>query len=106
DRERSRFDLAYPANAASRPRPRKKSENCSRRAAIIAEVKMVRSRIVKIDGAFDETQTERPDIEIEIPLRIAGDRGNVMQSRNFGVHNDLPITSFPGSMSRHLFPWC
>jgi hypothetical protein len=75
------------------------------RAAIIAEVKMVRSRIVKIDGALDETQTEQPGIEIEVPLRIAGDRSDVMQSRNFAVYDDLPITSFPRSMSRHLFHW-
>src|SRR5262249_7742113 len=92
-------------NPASRPRPRKKRENCSRRAAIIAEVKMVRSRIVKIDGALDETQTEQPDIKIKVPLRIAGDRSDVMQSRNFAVHDDLPIKSFPRSMSRHLFHW-
>jgi hypothetical protein len=66
---------------------------------------MVRSRIVKIDGALDETQTEKPDVKIEVPLRIAGDRSDVMQSRNLTVHDDLPITSFPRSMSRHLFHW-
>jgi hypothetical protein len=55
---------------------------------------MVRSRIVKIDGTLDETQTEKRDVKIEVPLRIAGDRSDVMQSRNFAR-----------SMSRHLFHW-
>jgi hypothetical protein len=66
---------------------------------------MVRSRIVKIDGALYETQTEKRDVKIEVPLRIAGDRSDVMQSRNLTVHDDLPITSFPRSISRHLFHW-
>ena len=66
---------------------------------------MVRSRIVKIDRALDETQTEKRHVKIEVPLRIAGDRSDVMQSGNFAVHDDLPITSFPRSMSRHLFHW-
>ena len=86
DRERCCCDLAGAANAASCSRPGKKSENRSRGAAIIAEVEMVRSRIVKIDGTLHETQTEKPDIKIEIPLRIAGDRSDVMKSRNFAVH--------------------
>src|SRR4029077_357143 len=100
-----RFDLAGAACSAPRSRPRKKGENCPRRAAIIAKVKMVRSRIVKIDGALDETQTEKRDVKIEIPLRIAGDRSDVMQSRNFAVDSHLSITSSPRSMSRHLFHW-
>src|SRR4029077_11436372 len=100
-----RFDLAGAACSAPCPGPRKKGENCPRRPAIIAEVKMVRSRIVKIDGALDETQTEKRDVKIEVPLRIAGDRSDVMQSRNFAVDDHLPITSFARSMSRHLFHW-
>jgi hypothetical protein len=47
---------------------------------------MIGSRIVEIDGAFDETQTEKPDIKIEVPLRIAGDRSDVMKSTNLVVH--------------------
>src|SRR5207253_8941270 len=47
---------------------------------------MVRSRIIKIHRALHETQTEKSDIEIEVPLRVARDRSDVMQSRNFAVH--------------------
>ncbi len=80
------FDLAGAASSASRSRPRKKCQDCSGRPAPIAEIKMVRSRIIKIHRAFDETQTENPDIKIEIPLWIAGDCSDVMKSRDFTVH--------------------
>ena len=49
---------------------------------------MVSSRIIKIHRALHETQTEKPDIKIEVPLRIAGDRSDVMKSRDFIVHQD------------------
>src|SRR4029453_14509273 len=85
-RERCRFDLAGAANSASRSWPRKKCQDCSGRPAPIAEIKMVRSRIIKIHRALNETQTEKPDIKIEVPLRIARDRSDVMKSRDFAVH--------------------
>jgi len=47
---------------------------------------MIRSRIIEIDRAFHETKAEKPDIKIEVPLRIAGDRSHVMKSGNFAVH--------------------
>jgi hypothetical protein len=49
---------------------------------------MVRSRIIKIHRALHETQTKKPDIKIEVPLRIARDRSDVMKSRDFIVHQD------------------
>ena len=49
---------------------------------------MVRSRIIKIHRALHETQTKKPDIKIEVPLRIARDRSDVMKSRDFAVHQD------------------
>jgi hypothetical protein len=47
---------------------------------------MIRSRIIKIDGAFYETKTEKAHIEVQVPLRIAGDRSDVMKSRDFAIH--------------------
>ena len=61
---------------------------------------MVRSRIIKIHRAFDETQTEKPDIKIEVPLRIARDRSDVMKSRDFTVHqadDDVRLIARKGS---------
>ena len=86
NRERGRFDLAGPAASAARARPRKECENRSRRAAVVAEIEMIASRIVKIHSAFNETQTEKSHVKIEVPLRIAGNRSNVMKSANFVFH--------------------
>src|SRR4030095_15827203 len=83
---RCRFYLTGAANSASRSWPRKKRQDCSGRATAIAEIKMIRSWIIEIHRALDETQTEKPDIKIEVPLRIAGDRSDVMESWDFAVH--------------------
>ena len=53
---------------------------------MVTEIKMVRSGIVKIHCALHETQTENPDIKVEVPLRIAGDRSDVMESWDFVIH--------------------
>ena len=47
---------------------------------------MVRSRIIKIDCALYEAKTEKSHIEVQIPLRIAGDRSHMVKSGNFRVH--------------------
>src|SRR4029077_12645478 len=93
--ERRRFDLAGAANSAARPRPGKECENRSRRAAVVAEIKVITSRIVEIDSALDETETEKSDIKIEVPLRIGGNRSNVMEAANFVFHQaTMSILSF------------
>jgi hypothetical protein len=56
---------------------------------------MITSRIVEIDCALDETQTEKSHVKIEVPLRIAGDRSNVMKATNFAFHKaTMSIVSF------------
>ena len=95
NRERGRFDLAGAAASAPRARPRKKCQDCSRRAAVVAEIEMITSRIVEIDRALDETQPEKSHVKIEVPLRIAGYRSNVMKSANFVFHHlTMSILSF------------
>src|SRR5438132_10066733 len=47
---------------------------------------MIRSRIVEINGAFDETQTQKSHIKIEVPLRIARDSGHMVKSANLVIH--------------------
>src|SRR5207249_10773737 len=82
------------ANSAACARPWKACENRSRRTAIIAKIKMITSRIVKINCALDETQPKQGDIEIEIPLRITRDRGDVMKAGNLVFHQIRISTSF------------
>ena len=61
----------------------------------VAVIKMIAPRIIEIDGAFYETKTEKSHIEIQISLRIAGDRSNVMKTMNFAFHKaTMSIVSF------------
>ena len=91
--ERGCFDLAGAASSTPRARPWKKCEDRSRRAAVVAEIEMITSWIIEIDRAFDESQTEKADIKVEVPLRIAGNCGDVMKAANFVFHQ-ATITSF------------
>jgi hypothetical protein len=72
--------------SAACARPRKECQDRPRRSARIALVEMVSTGIIEIDRAFDQTQPEQSDIEIEVVLRIAGDGGDVMKARDFLVH--------------------
>ena len=72
--------LSAPAHAPAGTGPWKKSYDCSGAPNVITEIKMVAAWVVEIDGALDETQTQRLGIKIEIRLRIARDRGDVMDA--------------------------
>ena len=78
--ESSRFDLTGATNPATCPRPRKKRQDRSRCAACVAKIEVVRSWVVEINGTLNETQSKKPDIEIQIALRIARNRSNMMKS--------------------------
>src|SRR5262249_45832518 len=58
----------------------------SRCAAPIAEIEMISTRIIEIDGAFDEMQAEKSHVKIERPLRITRDRSHMMESDDFSFH--------------------
>src|SRR5205823_12627027 len=75
------------ANSAACAGPWKKCQNRSRRTAIIAKIKMIRPRIDKNNSALNETQPKQRDIEIETPLRITRDRGDVMKAGNLVFHH-------------------
>src|SRR6266513_6552992 len=83
--ESSRFDLTGATNPAARPRPQKERQNSSWCAARVAEIEMIRSRIIEIDRAFHEAKTEKSHIEVQVSLRIAGDRSHMVKSGNL-VH--------------------
>src|SRR5437762_10003574 len=66
--------------------PGKECQNCSRRAAGIAKVEMISARVIEIDRALDQTQPKQSDVEIQVPLRVAGDGGVVMKSGDPLLH--------------------
>src|ERR1051325_5253068 len=84
--KRRRFNLAGAATPATRPWPWKKRHDRSRRPPVVAEIEMIRSGIVEVDCAFDETQSKESDVEIKVSLRIARNRGDMVKPANFLVH--------------------
>lgn len=49
-------------------------------AQLVAEVEVVRRRVVEIHRSLDQSQPKDPCVEVEIALRIACDRGYVVDS--------------------------
>src|SRR5438105_3726442 len=68
-------------------RPGEKRQNGSRRATVIAEVKMVSARIIEVDRALDEPQPKQPDIEVKVALRIARDGRDMMKAAHRNTHD-------------------
>src|SRR5687767_10123789 len=93
--ERRYGNLSASLPAASRIRPREKSEDTSRAALVIAKIKVIGGGVVEVDRALDQTQAEHAGIEIEITLRVAGDPGDVMNAGRAEAH------LAPGGLS----PW-
>jgi hypothetical protein len=60
--------------------PREEGKDCAGSADLVSIVEMVGTRIVEIDGAFDEAQAQRSRVEVEIVPCIARDCGDVMKA--------------------------
>jgi hypothetical protein len=80
-------DVAATCPVPWRPRrsagPQEERHDAARVADVIAEVEVVGLGIVEVDGTLDEAQAEHPDVEVEVALRVAGDRGDVMDAEDF-----------------------
>jgi len=79
-------DLTTALPPAASVRPREKSEDASRTSLLVTEVEVVRRRIVEIHRALDEPQTKNAGVEVEIPLRVTGDTGDVMNTGSAEAH--------------------
>ena len=76
--------IAPPAGLV--PRPVEESDDASRRARLVPVVEMVGGWIVEIDRLFHQAQAQQSGIEIDVPLRIAGDGGDVVDTGDFPFH--------------------
>src|SRR5260221_497144 len=66
----------------SRAGPGEEGHDAPGVADLIAEVEMVGLRVIEVHGAFDEPETEQPHVEVEIALRVARDRGDVVDAED------------------------
>ena len=78
-----RDHLSGSTRAALCARPRKKGNNRSRPADSIAEVKVVATRIVEIDSAFDQAQSKHLRVKVDITLRIGRNSSDMVGSEKF-----------------------
>src|SRR5207245_10232151 len=69
-------DLSGPVAPGSGAGPGEEGHDASRSAHLIAVVEMVCLRIVEIHGALDESEAEQPDVEVEVALGVARERGD------------------------------
>ena len=78
-------------------------QNRSRRSVLVAVVQMVGARIVEIHRTLDQPLRQRADIEVEVRLRRAADRGHVMQPGNGGLRTAVEIAHdrSPNSIPSH-----
>src|SRR5260370_2525937 len=82
--ERCDGDLSSPVAPGSGAGPGAEGHDTPRRAHVIAVVEMVSLRIVEVHGALDEPEAEQPDVEVEVALGVARDRGDVMNAEHAG----------------------
>ncbi len=75
-------DLACPLAPGSRAGPREEGHDAPRTTDLVAEVEMVRLRIVEIHGALDQPEAEQPHVEVEVLLRVTRDCGDVMDAED------------------------
>src|SRR5204863_9773711 len=82
-------NLSGSLTPAKGARPGKERHDASRIPDVVAEVEVVRVRVVEVHSSFDEPQAEDADVEVEITLRVARDRRDVMDAVN-GRHAHVP----------------
>src|SRR6202171_5959913 len=78
--------LASALSPSPRIRPGKESKNAARSPLLISEVEVVGGRVVEVYRTLDEAETEDTGVEIEIPLGIARDTGDVMNTGSAEAH--------------------
>src|ERR1700722_11510324 len=59
-------------------RPREERKDRAWRPGIVSKVEVIGSGIVEVDGAFYETEPQHFGVEVEVPLRVGSNRGDVM----------------------------
>src|SRR5215207_45908 len=103
-RERRHGDLAGTLAAWLGTKPREEGHDAAWRADLVAVVQMVGLRVVEVDGALHEPQPEQASEEVDVALRVAGDRADVVDTedvrhaRSCGDRSaDSPELSEPGA---------
>jgi hypothetical protein len=99
DREGCHGNLTATLPSATGIWPRKKSEDASRTPLLVPEVEVIRSGIVEVYRTLDEPQAKNAGVEIEIPLRVTGYGGDMMNTGSPEAHRPDSCLSFLWSLA-------
>jgi hypothetical protein len=78
--------LASALSSSPRIGPGEESKNAPWIALLITEVEVIGGRVVEVYRTLDEAETEDAGVEIEIPLGIARDTGDVVNTGSAEAH--------------------
>src|SRR5688572_13949936 len=80
-------------------RPGEERHDAARRSVGVAKVEVIGAGIVEVDGQLHEPEAEDLRVEIEIALRVAGDRRDVMKTEDLAheriITPDLRASNAP-----------
>jgi len=79
--------------------PREKSKNSGRVTPLITKVEVIRRGIIEVYRALDEPEAENAGVEVEIPLRVTGYGGDMMNSGTAEAHRPDSCLSFLGDLA-------
>ena len=97
--ERGRRGHPRALPALRHARPREEGQQAGRAALLVAVVQVVGVRGVEVDRLLDQPQPQRAGVEVDVRLRVGGDRGDVMEPvRADGRHG--PSVSASGTARR------
>src|SRR5688572_23644020 len=68
-------------------RPGEERQDAARRPLGVAKIEVIGAGIVEVDGQLHESEAEDLRVEVEIALRVAGDRRDVMKTEDL-AHNE------------------
>src|SRR5437763_221067 len=74
--------------------PGKERHDGARMTHLITIIQVVGPGVVKVHGQFHQPKTEHPCVEIDIALRLAGNRRHMMNAENISTHSLYPSPSF------------
>src|SRR5690606_4118806 len=71
--------------------PRKESKDRSRRSCFVAEVEVIGTGIIKVDGLLNESQSQDFRVESQVTFRVASDCRDVVKSLYTVVHKTVAL---------------
>src|SRR3954464_13906493 len=83
------MDVPDPRPPRSRARELEPREDRTWRARLVAEVEVVRLGLIEVDRLLDEPQPQHIGVELDVPLSVAGDHGDVVKALE--VHGGAPV---------------